>query len=116
MKKIEPERLVTFSIFARLFPRKKKERGVKTPYVYQLISDETSEAKRINPLIVEICGVRFIYLNEYALNLLQLSFDQAREMIRRQLKEDEEKAGTAGRPPRTVGKIERSDYDLYIED
>lgn len=79
MKKVEIERLITISLFASLYPNEKGERGVKSQYIYKLLSPKAKN--RIYPKIVEISGLRFIFLNEYSLKLLSLSFKEVKELL-----------------------------------
>lgn len=112
--KVDIERLVTITVYCRLFPREEGGRGVKQPRLYQLMSDRTSEKNRINLNFINICGVKFIYLNEYALNLLRLTFDQAREMIDKELGISQEKKDE--NTSRVKGKARTpKNNDFYIE-
>lgn len=112
--KVDIERLVTITVYCKMFPREEGGRGVKQPRLYQLMSDRTSEKNRISLNFITVCGVKFIYLNDYALNLLRLTFEQAREMIDKELgtsqDKKDEKAG------RVKGKARKSNNEeFYIE-
>jgi hypothetical protein len=85
MKKLELDRLVTFTLFAKMYPKTDGTRGVKVNYLYNLKGEKTSEKNRINPRIIEISGVKFIYLDDYALHLLKLTFEEARGLINKEL-------------------------------
>lgn len=83
------------------------------------MGEKTSEKNRIHPTIIEISGVRFIYLNDYALTLLNLSFEQARELINKEL----ETAGAVKKEVNTLSKHRKppedgsqaKDHNFYIE-
>jgi hypothetical protein len=112
--KVDIERLVTITVYCKLFPREEGGRGVKQPRLYQLMSDRTSEKNRINLTFVTVSGVKFIYLNDYSLNLLRLTYDQARELIDKELGTSQEKKEE--KTNRTKGKARQpKDNDFYIE-
>lgn len=115
MKRIEINRLVTYTIFARLYPNK-INRGVKVQYLYTLESERISEKNRIQLYTIEICGNRYIYLNDYALSLLNLTFEQSLEMINEELNKDKIKKGKIESLPGVkVPALITNNNDLYIE-
>lgn len=58
---VDTDRLLTFEAYAQVHPNRKGGLGVRTSYIYQLLT-----AKKLPPNVLHlvICGVNFIYVPE----------------------------------------------------
>lgn len=115
--KIEINKLVTFTIFAKIYPNKGGKRGVKQSYLYKLSGEKTSEKTRVTFTIITICGMRFIYLNEYTLNLLKLSLKETQELISKEIDKDNKKEHSRKKilPILTEEKTINNNNDIFLE-
>ena len=61
MPLIDSDRLLTFDAYAKVYPNRKGGLGVRSSYVYQLVTNKKLPAN-VQHLI--ICGLNFVYVPE----------------------------------------------------